>query len=93
MDPTGWWDDRSEYTSEIKEIEAETVAYLICKRLELNTVSEKYLGRYKKENDRLPELSLNNIFHCVDYIEKMGKELWKKPIKKPKKNRRFCTVY
>jgi hypothetical protein len=45
--PEGFWPDRSgTLTKQQREMEAEAVAYLVCKRLELKTRSALYLRRH-----------------------------------------------
>ena len=63
--------DNRFYTKEVKEFEAETVSYLVCKRLGINTRSEEYLSYYMKENENIPDIDINCIFEAVDIIEKM----------------------
>ncbi|MBK9334975.1 MAG: hypothetical protein IPM96_21880 [Ignavibacteria bacterium] len=78
-----WWNDRPDLSSEIKEIEAESISYLVCKRAELDTKSEQYLSTYIKNNKVMPNIKLDTILTVSGYIEKMGT---KKFIKKyPKK--------
>jgi uncharacterized small protein (DUF1192 family) len=80
IDETAWWPDRQNEPLEVKEIEAESVAYLVCRRKGLIANSEKYLSAYNagRASD-LPDLSLNAIIQATTYIEEMGQTRWKKP--------------
>ena len=68
-----WWDQRF-FTKEVKEFEAETVSYLVCKRLDIKTNSIKYLAEYVDANLEIPPIDINCVFEAVDLIEKMVKE-------------------
>lgn len=68
-----WWDQRF-YTKEVKEFEAETVSYLVCKRLGIHTGTIEYLAQYLDENEEIPPIDINCIFEAVDIIEKMVTE-------------------
>ena len=56
--------------NDIEEFEAESVAYLVCRRLGITNRSAEYLSGYKK-NEELPTVSFENIFRAVNTIEKM----------------------
>lgn len=64
-----WWEGRS-FTSETKEFEAETVAYLVCKRLGIQSHSVEYLANYLDENEQIPPILLDFVFQAVDLIER-----------------------
>ncbi|MCD8292655.1 MAG: hypothetical protein LUC23_02690 [Prevotellaceae bacterium] len=53
-----------------EEFEAETVAWLVCKRLGILIPSENYLAVYAREGE-LPEYNLNEIMKAVTKIENM----------------------
>lgn len=67
-----WWISRSSKNTDVEEIEAESVAYLVCKRFGLETSSESYLSRYIKENADLPGISIERILTVSNHIERMG---------------------
>lgn len=56
-----------------KEFEAETVAWLVCKRHGVSNPSEEYLAGYI-EDGLVPECSTDSIMRAVTEIEKMLKE-------------------
>lgn len=68
-----WWKDRF-YTKAEKEFEAETVSYLVAKRLGIYTPSIEYLSNYVDEKGNIPSILINRIFDAVDLIEQLVKE-------------------
>ena len=67
-----WWKTRN-CTEEEKEFEAETVSYLVCRRLGIDYNPTKYLSGYVDNNLEIPNISLDCIFHAVDQIESLAK--------------------
>lgn len=53
------------------EFEAETVAWLVCKRQGIHNPSEEYLATYTSKNDEIPICSTDLIMKAVTEIEKM----------------------
>lgn len=72
-----WWSDRSSLPTSIEEFEAESIAYLIGKRLGLDSQSEKYLIGYLSENEEIPKISFKIILDVVSAIEKMGRNTFR----------------
>lgn len=70
-----WWPDRRKLESEQVEIEAESIAYLVCRRRGLITKSDEYLAKYIDQSVELPEFSLETIFRVVNQIEKMSEQI------------------
>jgi len=68
-----WWKDRF-YTREEKEFEAETVSYLVAKRLGISTPSIEYLSNYVDKKGNIPSILINRVFEAVDFIEQLVKE-------------------
>ena len=71
-----WYDRGKRRTLSIKEkeFEAETVAYLVCKRHGVKNPSEKYLATYAPDGE-IPTCSIDIILKAVTEIEKMMKGL------------------
>ena len=64
----------------IQEFEAESVAWLVCRRLGLDAPADLYLSSYWKEKDKeLPEISLNTIFWAAGKIETLCKQQYETP--------------
>ncbi len=63
-------EERSHLSKDIKEIEAETVSWLICERLNIKTNSDSYLFSYLQNNQKLlKEISIELILTTVGKIE------------------------
>lgn len=65
-----WWPDRFGLSHDI----AESVAYLVCKRLGLDCPADKYLAGYLGENENVPEISLDAVAKAAGLIEQMGRK-------------------
>ncbi len=65
-----WWHVRSLQLN-VKEFEAETVAWIICERHGIINPSEKYLSGYLNDNERIPEIDLECVLKAVNKIESM----------------------
>ena len=62
--------ERRDLTLEEREFEAETVAWIVCKRQGIANPSEQYLAGYTK-NGKIPLCSLDNIMKAVTKIEEL----------------------
>jgi len=82
IDDQAWWHDRRGSDQGRAEIEAAFVAYLVCRRKGLLAVSEKHISGYFEKEREVPAFGLNAVFQATQYIEEMGKTLWKSPKKK-----------
>ena len=71
-DDDQWWPSRLGVPRAIREVEAESVAYIVCTRLGLETRSHDYLTGYLPANLPLDSLSLDQIAKVAGRIEKMG---------------------
>jgi len=80
-DGEAWWRDRRGLGKNQVEIEAESIAFLVCRRKGLLLNAEKYLSGYADEDREIPAFSLNAVFQATDYIEQMGQSHWEKPRK------------
>lgn len=79
-----WWPDRPNLGHAIEEIEAESISHLVCNRVGLQTTSHSYLSKYIRENEALPNISMDIILTVSGYIEQMGRSNFKSKMKKPK---------
>ena len=82
IDKNAWWSERHSLASTQEEIEAQSVAFLICQRNGLTSGAEKSLQDYLAVNQEMPVISLNAILQAVNYIEDMGKSRWDRPKKR-----------
>lgn len=52
------WPDRRGLNREQREFEAESVGFLVTKRMGLTANSDEYLNGYLKDNDEIPPISI-----------------------------------
>mgnify|MGYP001232485118 CR=1 FL=1 len=62
-------EDRSNLPTDTKEIEAETISWIICDRLNIKTNSEKYLHQHILQENAIDKLSMSKILTISDKIE------------------------
>ena len=70
-----WWPDRRGLEHSEREFEAESVYYLVCKRLGIDTRSDEYLNGYRSDDGKIPAISLERVVVVSGLIESMGKRL------------------
>jgi hypothetical protein len=71
--PNGrWWPDRQNLSPVVREFEAESVSYLVCVRLSIDTASDEYLAGYMRKCPVTPAISLDRIVKSVWLLEQMG---------------------
>ena len=72
--PNGrWWPDRRDLSHDVCEFEAESVSYLVCTRLGIDTASEEYLAAYVRRSPATPPISLDRVMKSVWLLEQMGR--------------------
>jgi hypothetical protein len=74
-DKDGWWPYRSTLPYAVTEIEAEAVAYTVCRRAGLRTHSAEYLSSFVEEDEDLEFISLDLVSRAAARIEEMGRRL------------------
>lgn len=62
-------EDRREISRDVMEIEAETISWLICNRLDIKTNADSYLSNHIKNKESLQKISLQKILTTSDRIE------------------------
>ena len=67
----GFWPDNRHALKDVKELEAEAVAYLVTDRLNLDVGSVQYLAGYLSDDEPLPQYSLDNVLKAAGKIEEM----------------------
>jgi hypothetical protein len=67
-----WWPDRRGLSHTIEEFEAESVSYLVCRRLGIDTPAAEYVANYVGSNEIVPSISLECIMKAAGLIEQMG---------------------
>jgi len=68
-----WWPNRQGLDETIRELEAESVAYLVCTRRGIIPPSASYLSHYISGSSELPDISIESILKATGLIEEMGK--------------------
>jgi hypothetical protein len=72
--PRWWWPDRRGLEHNVREFEAESVAYMVCARLDIDNPSEKYLAGYVGSQTDVPPISLECVMKAAGLVESMGRE-------------------
>ncbi|MDE0193681.1 MAG: hypothetical protein OXQ90_20205 [Gammaproteobacteria bacterium] len=67
-----WWPDRRHVSPHIMELEAESVSYLVCRRFGVESPAASYLARYLRDNEPVPEISLERVMVTAGLIETMS---------------------
>lgn len=68
-----WWPDRRGLPHAIRELEAESVCYLVCARAGIDNPSDEYLATHLKDG-KTPSISLECVMKAAGLIEQMGRE-------------------
>jgi len=79
-----WWKNRESIDTTIAEIEAESISFLVCKRIGLETTSEAYLSNYISKHSQIPPISFDSILTISLHIEKMSNDGFLSKTKKKK---------
>jgi hypothetical protein len=67
-----YWPDRRGLDRQVEECEAESISYLVCTRLGIETPSEEYLADYLGEGGKMPPISLETVIKMAGLIQRMG---------------------
>lgn len=68
-----WWPDRRGLKLNVCEFEAESVSYLVCRRLGIDPKSKEYLHDYLDDKSEVPPISLECVMKAAGLIESMGR--------------------
>jgi len=74
-DKAGGWPYRLNLRHNVAEIEAESVAHIVCRRAGLRTHSAEYLSSFMEDNDDLDSISIDLVSRTAGRIEEMGRRL------------------
>jgi hypothetical protein len=74
-DRDSWWPYRTNLTEAVTEIEAESIAFVVCRRAGLETRSAEYLSSYVEDNSDIDAISLDLVSRVAGRIEEMGRRL------------------
>lgn len=67
------WRNREKLPSNLKELEAETVSYLVCKKFNISTRSDIYMFFHSNDDKDFSEISIDLVMKVAGKIEKMGR--------------------
>ncbi len=90
----GKWEARGGLDMEVMEFEAESVSFLVCRRIGLDLRSEVYLRRFFDEHGTIPGISVQRVLKAAKFILDMGKPYTRTeredalPLRRPKEPRR-----
>lgn len=65
------WPNRAGLAKEVEEFEAESVAWLLCERANLENPSAQYLADYLDSHAKIPEISVETVLKAVRMVESM----------------------
>jgi len=68
-----WWPDRQNLSHAVREFEVESVSYLVCTRLGIDTTSDEYLAGYVRRCPATPPISLDRVMKSVWLLEQTGR--------------------
>lgn len=75
-DPS-WWPARRGLPLDARELEAESVCYLVCERAGIENPSTEYLAGFVDTDTPTPPVALDAIIRAVTLIESMGRQFMK----------------
>jgi hypothetical protein len=78
-----WWPSRIGLKPEVQECEAESISFLVCSRLGVETTSAAYLSGYLSQAGEVPDISLDLVMKAAGAIYDMGQRSLE-PRKEPK---------
>jgi hypothetical protein len=81
IDSDAWWADRKDLDFECIDLEAASVAHLVCGRRGLAAAGRRFLAECREKDRELPCFSLNAVFQATTHIEAMSKTEWSRPRK------------
>lgn len=67
------WADERRLPRELRELEAESVSFLVCSRLGIDGGAARYLAAFVDREPQLPRLSLHVVLRVANEVWSMGK--------------------
>lgn len=67
-----YWPHRPGLSRQVEECEAESISYLVCTRLGIQTPSARYVAGYLTEDGEMPKISLDTVVKMAGLIHQMG---------------------
>lgn len=75
--------DRRGLDIQAREFEAESISWLVCNRLGIDSPSARYLDGYLDANREVPIIALDLVLKGTGRIERMGREVLSRRQKNP----------
>lgn len=66
------WPDRQHLDHTTEEFEAESVSYMVCNRQGIVTTSPEYLANFARNNEDIPNISMEAVMKAAGLIETMS---------------------
>jgi IrrE N-terminal-like domain len=66
------WPDRRYLGPQVEECEAESISYLVCTRIGIETPSAEYVAGYLNGNGKMPQISLDTVVKVAGLLHQMG---------------------
>jgi hypothetical protein len=63
--------ERPRISDDLRELEAESVSYLVCKRNEVETSSASYLAEYVRSNSNIGHLDVYQVLKAAGHVERL----------------------
>ena len=67
-----YWPARRHLGQQVEECEAESISYLVCARLGIESPSAQYVAGYLSDNGKMPPISLETVIKMAGLIQRMG---------------------
>jgi hypothetical protein len=67
-----YWPDRRYLGPQVEECEAESISYLVCTRIGIETPSAEYVAGYLSDNRQMPRISLDAVVKVAGLLHQMG---------------------
>lgn len=77
------WPDRRYLGQQVEECEAESVSYLACERIGIESPSAEYIAQYLVGSGKMPPISVDTVLKAAGMLYQMGRI--KMPLRKPAK--------
>jgi hypothetical protein len=82
IDSEAWWAERDDLDLERVEVEAASVACLVCRRRGLHRAAARFASGLGEGDRRLPALSLNAVLQAATHIEAMSRSAWTRALRR-----------
>jgi hypothetical protein len=74
-DADRWWPNRDGLPAAEREFEAESVAWIVCRKAGIDPRSERYLAGYRGRGGDIPGISMEQVMRVAGYLERLGERM------------------